>query len=73
MELSDDTYRSGQDSGSINGLGRRFDFVVIACVLILAILLGVLNNLRVADERQVKWFEAPPALANQEAVVEMAP
>ena len=43
-------------------LWRHFDFVVVACILVLAILLGVLNNLRVAGERRVKWFDAPANL-----------
>ena len=38
----------------IERLWRHFDFVVVAGILVLAILLGVLNNLRVAGERRVK-------------------
>ena len=38
---------------------RRYDPAVLASIIALAVLLGVLNNLRVADERKVKWFEAP--------------
>ena len=35
----------------IERLWRHFDFVVVACILALAALLGALNNLRVADEQ----------------------
>ncbi len=37
----------------------RFDFSVLAFIVVLAVILGALNNLRVADERRVKWFDAP--------------
>ena len=37
----------------------KFDFAVLAFIVALAVILGVLNNLRVADERRVKWFGAP--------------
>ena len=37
-------------------LWQRFNLVVVGCIVLLAILLGVLNNLRFADERKVKWF-----------------
>ena len=57
----------------VRKLWREFDLVVLACILVLAVLLGVLNNLRVADERKVKWFGAPAARANQNAAGEVAP
>ena len=41
-------------------LWQRFDLAVVGCIVLLAILLGVLNNLRFADERKVRWF-GPPA------------
>ena len=53
-------------------LWREFDLVVLACILVLAVLLGVLNNLRVADERKVKWFGAPADRADQNAAGEAA-
>lgn len=45
--------------GSGKSLLKRFDIVVIVGIITLAILLGALNNLRVADERKVKWFGVP--------------
>ena len=42
----------------IRRLSRRFNLAVLACILVLAILLGVLNNMRVAEECRVKWFDA---------------
>ena len=50
------TLKSGK---LIKKLCRGYSLAVLACILALAVLLGVLNNLRVADERKVKWFEAP--------------
>lgn len=43
----------------VDRLRRHFDFAVVAGILALAILLGVLNNLRVIGERRAKWFGAP--------------
>ena len=43
------------------------NLVVVAGIIALAILLGILNNLRVADERKVKWFAAPADLTEQES------
>ena len=57
----------------VRKLWREFDLVVLTCILVLAVLLGVLNNLRVADERKVKWFEAPEARIDQNAATETAP
>ena len=54
----------------IDRLWRHFDFVVVACILALAILLGVLNNLRVVGERRAKWFGAPASLEDQETTEE---
>ena len=56
----------------VRRLWREFDLVVLACILVLAVLLGVLNNLRVADERKVKWFGAPADRADQNATGEVA-
>jgi hypothetical protein len=54
-------------------LWRHFDFAVVACILVLAILLGVLNNLRVVGERKVKWFDAPAILDDLETTQEITP
>ena len=43
----------------IKCIGRHIDFAVVAGIVALALILGVLNNLRVADERKVWWFGAP--------------
>ena len=52
---------------------RRFNFAVVACILALAALLGVLNNLRVAKERKVKWFDTSAELDNLGAAEEVNP
>ena len=52
------------------GLWRQFDFIVVAVIVLLAVLLGVLNNLRVADERKAKWFGAPDESSGAEAQTE---
>jgi hypothetical protein len=39
-----------------DGVWRWFNIAVVACILALSVLLGVLNNLRVSEERRVKWF-----------------
>ena len=57
---------------SVRRLWREYNLAVLASILALAVLLGVLNNLRVADERKVKWFGAPAARANQNAAGEVA-
>jgi hypothetical protein len=57
----------------VKKLCRAYNLAVLASILVLAVLLGVLNNLRVADERKVKWFGAPAARANQNAAGEVAP
>ncbi len=54
-------------------LWREYNLAVLAGILALAVLLGVLNNLRVADERKVKWFGAPADRADPKAAVEVAP
>ena len=60
------------DGNPGNGMWRWFNIAVVACILALSVLLGVLNNLRVADERKVKWFGAPADRANPKAVGEEA-
>ncbi len=32
------------------------DWTVVAVIVALSVVLGILNNLRVHDERKVKWF-----------------
>ena len=60
------------DGNPGNGMWRWFNIAVVACILALSVLLGVLNNLRVADERKVKWFGAPADRADQNAAGEVA-
>ena len=57
----------------VKKLCRAYNHAVLASILVLAVLLGILNNLRVADERKVKWFEAPDIQADQNVAVEGAP
>ena len=57
----------------VKKLCRAYNLAVLASILVLAVLLGILNNMRVADERKVKWFGAPAARANQNAAGEVAP
>ncbi len=57
----------------VKKLCRAYNLAVLASIVALAVLLGVLNNLRVADERKVKWFEAPEAKTDQNAAMEVAP
>ena len=52
---------------------KFFDLAVVACIIALAVLLGILNNLRVSDERKVKWFGAPADRADQETAKETTP
>lgn len=54
-------------------LWLQFDFAVVAFIVLLAILLGILNNLRVADERKVKWFDAPVDRIGLETTEEVTP
>ena len=61
------------ESGMLVRLCRAYNLDVLAGILALAVLLGILNNLRVADERKVKWFEAPDIQADQNVAVEGAP
>ncbi len=64
----------GVDSdGKVKCLWRQFDFAVVGFIVVLAVILGALNNLRVADERKVKWFGAPADLSGQETTDEVTP
>jgi len=49
---------------------RAYNLAVLASILVLAVLLGILNNLRVADDRKVKWFETPEVWTDQNAAAE---
>ena len=62
-----------ENAGKGKCLWRQFDFAVLAIIVVLSILLGVLNNMRVADERKVKWFGAPADLGGQETTEEVTP
>lgn len=37
----------------------HFDWVVLAALVALSLIIGILNNLRVHEERKVKWFGGP--------------
>ena len=58
------------ESGMLVRLCRAYNLAVLAGILALAVLLGILNNLRVADERKVKWFETPDVWTDQNAAEE---
>ena len=38
---------------------KHFNWWIVAGIVVLAILLGVLNNLRVYEEQRVNWFGGP--------------
>jgi len=73
MEPTNDSIRDVPNGGIAGMPWRHFDVAVVACIIALAVILGILNNLRVADERRVKWFDAPADSANFETVGEEAP
>ena len=52
---------------------RYFDFAVVALILVLAVMMGVLNNLRVAEERMVKWFDDSAGRNDPETKDEVMP
>lgn len=54
----------------VKKLCRAYNLAVLASILVLAVLLGILNNLRVADDRKVKWFETPEVWTDQNAAEE---
>ena len=64
------TRRSVVDGRILKRLCRQFDSVVLLWILGLAIILGVLNNLRVVDERKVRWFGAPTDSGDFETTTE---
>ena len=52
---------------------KHFNLTLVLCIVALAVLLGVLNNLRVADERKVGWFAAPADSVDFETTKEATP
>ena len=43
---------------------RRFNMLVVASVVLLAVVMGVANNLRVYEEQRVPWFGTAQEDAN---------
>ena len=66
-------WHSNVDNELGKKLRQRFNLVVVGCIVLLAILLGVLNNLRFADERKVKWFGTPADRDEQDTTKEVTP
>ena len=73
MEQANYSNSGVENAGKGKSLWRQFDFAVVAIIVVLAILLGALNNLRVADERKVKWFGAPAVRSGLETAEEVTP
>lgn len=44
---------------------KHFNWLVVAGIVVLAILLGVFNNLRVYEEQRVNWFGGPVVAAEE--------
>ena len=44
---------------------KHFNWLVVAGIVALAILLGVFNNLRVYEEQRVNWFGGPVVAAEE--------
>ena len=42
-----------------------FDVRVVLAIVLLAVVLGVLNNLRVYEEQRVNWFGGPVVAAEE--------
>ncbi len=59
--------------GIIKKLWRHIDLIVVVDIVALAVLLGILNNLRVADERKVKWFGGPEPRTGMQAAEDVTP
>ena len=72
MQSMNESSHDGPDRGIVKSLLRHFELAVVVCIVVLAVLLGVLNNLRVSDERKVKWFDAPADRADLETTEEVA-
>jgi len=47
-------------------LGRPFSVAVLAGMVALAFVLGILNNLRVDEEKRVHWFGGPVVAASSD-------
>ena len=45
--------------GGGNGWRMRYNLMVLAAMVLLSILLGVLSNMLVDEEKRVDWFGAP--------------
>ncbi len=45
---------------------KNFNIVVLAGMLLLAVMLGVLNNLRVDEDSRVHWFGGPVVPAEED-------
>ena len=73
MEPTNDSIRDVPKGGIAGMPWRHFDVAVVACIIALAVILGILNNLRVADERKAKWFGAPADRTDLETAREAAP
>ena len=44
----------------------RFNLVVLATMVLLSVVLGVLNNLCMDEEKRVDWFDAPSISAEED-------
>ena len=44
---------------------KHFNWWVVAGIVVLAILLGVVNNLRVYEEQRVNWFGGPAVMREE--------
>ena len=45
---------------------RHFSIAVLVVLMLLAVLLGVLNNFRVDEEKRVDWFGGPMVVSEGE-------
>ena len=43
---------------------RHFNIAILAALVLAAVLLGILNNFRVDEEKRVEWFGGPAALTD---------
>ena len=59
--------------GIIKKLWRHIDIMVVVDIVVLAVLLGIVNNLRVADEQKVKWFGGPTERIGMQAAEDVMP
>lgn len=47
-------------------MNLKFNIAVLAGLLLLALALGVLNNLRVKEDKRVHWFGGPVVTDSEE-------